>query len=139
VSSITKSSKSSKPINVEEESSQEAHETSVSTEIYDGESLEISAEDTKFIEKPQVEIASRIIWTTPKTVIAETKKTIIAKETVTIAMYVAPSKENGNKDWNFEISEYKKESTRLSDTFDSHNRSGEFDLLIKKCICLLNI
>lgn len=122
-SSITKSSE---PIIVEEESSQEAHETSVSTEIYDGESLEVSVEDTKFIEKPQMEIASRIIWTTPKSVIAETKKATTAKETVTAAMDMIPSTESGIKDWDVEISEYKKESTRLSNIFDSYNKSGEF-------------
>lgn len=125
-SNASSMTKSNEPIIVEEESPQEAHETSVSTEIYDGESLEVSAEDTKFIEKPQMEIASRIIWTTPKTMLEETKKAIIVKETVTAAMDVAPSTEGGTKDWNFEISEYKKESTRLSDILDSHNRSGEF-------------
>lgn len=101
-----------------EESSQGAHETSVSTEIYDEESLEIDSEEDKFIEKPQVEIASRIIWTTPKTITTETRKTII-KDTVTAVMEVVPSQESSTEDWGIEISEYEKNSTRLSTTTDS--------------------
>lgn len=116
--------KTNAPIIVEEDSTQEAHETSVSTEIYDGESLEVNTEDPKFIEKPQMEIANRIIWTTPKTVIAETKKATIAKETVTAAVEVIPSKENGTAD--LEISEYEKNPTLLSTTVDSRDKPGEF-------------
>lgn len=107
----------SEPIIVEE-SSQEAHETSVSTEIYNGESLEVHAEDAKFIEKPQMEVASRIIWTTPKT---ETRKTsAIAKETATAAI----PKESNTKDWDLEIAEYEKDSAR--GTTDSYVERGEF-------------
>lgn len=117
---------------MKEDSSQEAHETSVSTEIYDGESLEVNTEDTKFIEKPQMEIANRIVLTTPKVVIAETKKVTITKETVTAAVEVAPSKESGSKNWNLEISEYEKEPILLSSTVDSQEKPGEFTIKLIK-------
>lgn len=110
----------------EEESSQEAYETSVSTEIYDGESLEVNTENAKFIEKPQMEVANRIVWTTPKAVIAETKKTTITKETVTAAVEVIPSKESESKDWDLEVSEYEKDSTLSSGIVDSHEKTGKF-------------
>lgn len=107
-----------------EESSQETHETSVSTEIYDDKSLKVEedSEEDKFIEKPQVEIASRIIWTTPKTITTETRKTII-KDIVTAAMEMIPSQENSTKDWDIEISEYENNSTRLGTTTDSYDES----------------
>lgn len=115
--------KNSVPIIVEEDSSQEAHETSVSTEIYDGESLEVNTEDAKFIEKPQMEVANRIVWTTPKTMTAETKKaTKITKETVTAAMEIVPSKESGTTDWDLKISE--KDPIFLSTTVDSPEKPG---------------
>ncbi|XP_071638826.1 uncharacterized protein Atk isoform X1 [Temnothorax longispinosus] len=123
--------KNSASIIVEEDSSQEAHETSVSTEIYDGESLEINTEDTKFIEKPQMEVANRIVWTTPKAVIAETKKATITKETVTAAVEVIPANENGSKDWALEISEYDKDPIFLSSTVDSHEKPDNSDIVIK--------
>lgn len=116
---------------MEEDSSQEAHETSVSTEIYDGESLEVNTEDTKFIEKPQMEVTNRIVLTTPKAVIAETKK-IITKETVTAAVEVASSKGSGFKDWNLEISEYEKDPILLNSTVDSQDKSGEFTIKLIK-------
>ncbi|KAL0116782.1 hypothetical protein PUN28_010003 [Cardiocondyla obscurior] len=123
---------------VEEDSSQEAHETSVSTEIYDGESLEVNTEDTRFIEKPQMEIANKIVWTTPKAVIAETKKAMITeqiKETVTAAVEIIPSKENetGHKDWDLEISEYENDPTSLlsSITIDSHEKFDDSDIVTK--------
>lgn len=111
-----------------EESSQETHETSVSTEIYDDKSLKVEedSEEDKFIEKPQVEIASRIIWTTPKTITTETRKTII-KDIVTAAMEMIPSQENSTKDWDIEISEYENNSTRLGTTTDSYDESGDFN------------
>jgi len=117
--------KNSASIIVEKDSSQEAHETSVSTEIYDGESLEINPEDVKFIEKPQMEVANKIVWTTPKAIITETKKAMITKETVTVAVEIAPSKERGSKDWSLEIPEYEKDSL-LSGTVDSHEKPGKF-------------
>ncbi|XP_071578796.1 uncharacterized protein Atk [Temnothorax nylanderi] len=123
--------KNSASIIVEEDSSQEAHETSVSTEIYDGESLEINTEDTKFIEKPQMEVANRIVWTTPKAVIAETKKAIITKETVTAAVEVIPANESGSKDWALEISEYDKDPILLSSTVDSHEKPDYSDIVVK--------
>ncbi|KAM0726024.1 Protein artichoke [Formica fusca] len=114
--------KSSVPIIVEE-SSQEAHETTVSTEIYEDESLEVDSKEVKFIEKPQMEIASRIIWTTPKTIMTETGKVLITKDIVTAAMEVVPSQESNNKDWDIEISEYERNSTQLSTTTDSYDES----------------
>ncbi|XP_011690690.1 PREDICTED: slit homolog 1 protein [Wasmannia auropunctata] len=127
--------KNSASIIVEEDSSQEAHETSVSTEIYDGESLEVNTEDTKFIEKPQMEVANRIVWTTPKTItVAETKKGTISKETVTAAVEVAPSRESGSKDskdWSLEVSEYEKDSTLLSSAVDSHEKPDDLDIVIE--------
>lgn len=115
-----------------EESSQETHETSVSTEIYDDESLKVEedSKEDKFIEKPQVEIASRIIWTTPKTITTETRKTII-KDIITAAMEVIPSQESSTKDWDIEISEYEKNSTQLSTTTDSYDESGDFNKYFK--------
>lgn len=103
-----------------EETSPEAHETSVSTEIYDGESLEVSTEDVKFIEKPQMEAASRIVWATPKTTTTESRRTTIAKETVTATMEVAPSKESSTTKWDLEVSEYG-DSSRSSSTIDFHD------------------
>ncbi|KYN23197.1 Insulin-like growth factor-binding protein complex acid labile subunit [Trachymyrmex cornetzi] len=114
--------KNSVPIIVEEDSSQEAHETSVSTEIYDGESLEVNTEDIKFIEKPQMEVANRIVWTTPKSVTTEAKKVTITKETVTAAVQVIPSKEDGSKDWNLEISKHESDPTVLNSTVDSREK-----------------
>lgn len=132
--------KTSVPIIVEEDSSQEAHETSVSTEIYDGESLEVNTEEPKFIEKPQMEIANRIVWTTPKTVTAETKKATITKETMTATMEVVPSKEDGTTDWDSEVSKYEKDPTLLSTTVDSHEKPGEFTFLDKiNKICFQNV
>ncbi|XP_039309773.1 protein artichoke isoform X2 [Solenopsis invicta] len=121
--------KSSTSIIVEDDSSQEAHETSVSTEIYGGESLEVNTEDTKFIEKPQMEVANRIVWTTPKAIIAETKKTTITKETTTAAVKVAPSKETGSKDWNLEIPEYEKDSTLVGSTTESYEKFDNSDVV----------
>ncbi|XP_025075360.1 protein artichoke [Pogonomyrmex barbatus] len=115
--------KSSAPVIIEEDSSQEAHETSVSTEIYGGKSLEVNTEDTKFIEKPRMEVASKIVWTTPKTVVEVTKKTTITKDIVTAAMEVS-SIERGSEDWNFKISEYEKDPTPLNDTNDSLEESN---------------
>ena len=118
--------KNSVPIIIEEDSSQEAHETSVSTEIYDGKSLEVNTEDIKFIEKPQMEVANKIVWTTPKSVTTEAKKITITKETVTAAVQVIPSKENESKDWNLEISEHESDPTVLNSTVDSHEKPGKF-------------
>lgn len=101
----------------------------MSTEIYDDENLEGDSEEDKFIEKPQVEIASRIIWTTPKTITTETRKTII-KDTVTAVMKVVPSQESSTKDWDIEISEYEKNSTRLSTTIDSDESSKRLSVMI---------
>lgn len=123
---VTKSA----PIIVEE-SPQEAYETSVSTDIYEDESPEENAEEAKFIEKPHMEIASRIIWTTPKTMMTETRKTtIINKDIVTAAMEVA--QESNSKDWDIEISEYEKNSTRLSTTTESYDKSGILLINISK-------
>lgn len=119
--------KNSASIIVEEDSSQEAHETSVSTEIYDGESLEVNTGDIKFIEKPQMEVTNRIVLTTPKAAVMETKKSTFTKETVTAAVEVMPSKENGSKDWEYvEISEHEKNPILLTSTLASHEKPGEF-------------
>ncbi|XP_072767715.1 uncharacterized protein Atk isoform X2 [Anoplolepis gracilipes] len=120
-SDTSNTTKSSAAIIVEE-SSEEAHETSASTEIYEDENSEVDSEKAKFIEKPH--IASRIIWTTPKTTMTETRKTTITKDIVIAAMEVAPSQENNTKDWEIEISEYEKNSTpRLSTTTDLYDES----------------
>ncbi|XP_032682924.1 protein artichoke [Odontomachus brunneus] len=107
--------KSMEPIIVQE-TSQEAHETSVSTEIYDGESLEVSTEDVKFIEKPQVEVVSKVIWTTPKTTITQSRKSTIIKDTVTATMEVTPSKASSTTQWDLEVSEHGRDSSHLSST-----------------------
>lgn len=124
-SNALNTTRSSEPIIVEE-SLQEAHETSVSTEIYDDESLEIKAGDVKFIEKPHMEIASRIIWTTPKTMTTETRKATINKETATATIQVTPSRENGVKNRNLrpEISEYE-DFNKLNSTTTTHTEFGE--------------
>ncbi|XP_028050219.2 protein artichoke-like [Monomorium pharaonis] len=133
---VSNAIKSSTSIIVVEDSSQEAYETSVSTEIYDGGSLEVNTKDTKFIEKPQMEIANRIVWTTPKVIIEETKKSMIAKETVTTtmapSMEVVPSKETGSKDWHFEYetSEYEKDSI-LDSTTNSYEDFDNSDIVTK--------
>ncbi|XP_014484639.1 PREDICTED: chaoptin [Dinoponera quadriceps] len=105
------------------ETSQEAHETSVPTEIYDGESLEASTEDVKFIEKPQMEAASRIIWTTPKTTTTTTdsRKVTTVKETVTATMEVAPPRGSSTAKWDLEVSEYEGDSGRFSSTTDFYD------------------
>jgi len=114
--------RSTEPIIIEE-SLQEAHETSVPTEVYDSESVEIKTENVKFIEKPHMEIASRIIWTTPRAVTTETRKATIKKETITTQR--TPSKENGAKHRDLGIFEYEGDSSRLSGTTISHGESGE--------------
>lgn len=102
----------------------------MSTEIYDDENLKVNSEEDKFIEKPQVEIASRIIWTTPKTITTETRKTII-NDIVTAAIEVIPSQESSTKDWDIEISKYEKNSTQLSITTDSYDESGDYNKYFK--------
>lgn len=99
-----------------EETSQEAHETSVSTEIYDGESLEVSTENVKFIEKPPVEAVSKII-TTPKTTTTQSRKSTIAKDTVTVTVGITPSRASSTK-WGLEVSEHERNSSHLSNTTD---------------------
>ncbi|XP_011873299.1 PREDICTED: slit homolog 3 protein isoform X2 [Vollenhovia emeryi] len=123
--------KNSASIIVEEDSSQEAHETSVSTEIYDGESLEVNTEDTEFIEKPQMEVANGIVWTTPRAVTAETRKATITKEIVTAAVDVIPPKESGSKDWDLETPEYEKDPILSSSTVDSRDKPDNSDIVTK--------
>lgn len=117
-SSTTKNSESI----IEEEPSQEADETLVSTEIYNEENLEVNPEDDKFIEKPQMEVASKIVWTTPKAAIMEPTRTTITKETVMASMEVAPSNGSSTTNWDLEVFEYDGDS-RLNST--PHNESGE--------------
>lgn len=109
-----------KPIIVEE-TSQEAHETSVSTDIYDGESLEVSTEDVKFIEKPQMEAASKIIWTTPETTTTESRRPTITKKTVTTTMEVTPPKGSSTTKWDLDVSEYERDSSSSSSTTDFYD------------------
>ncbi|XP_029178483.1 protein artichoke [Nylanderia fulva] len=125
-SDVLNATKSSAPIIVEESS----QETSVSTEIYDSESLEADLEEVKFIEKPHMEIASRIIWTTPKAIIMETRKATTIKDIVTAGMEIAPSPESSTKDiWDIDMSDYEKNSTtRLSITTDSYDESDNLQV-----------
>lgn len=123
VSRVTKTV--SEPIIVVEESSQEAHETSVSTEIYDGESLEMHREGAKFIEKPQMEVASRIILTTPKTVLSTEKVISTRKPAIIKDIATAPSRDSDIKDLELEVAEYERDSVGLSGTTDSHVERGE--------------
>ena len=58
-----------------DESFQETNETSTFTEVYGGESLEMIRKASKNGEKLQIEVASRIVWTTPRTVLEMTKET----------------------------------------------------------------
>ncbi|EFN75540.1 Insulin-like growth factor-binding protein complex acid labile chain [Harpegnathos saltator] len=123
-SSTPSTTKNIEPI-VVEETSQEAHETSVSTKIYDSESLEVSTENVKFIEKPQVQTASRIIWTTPKVTMTESRKATTAKEIVTTTMEVAP-KGSSTAKWDLEVSEYEGDSSHLSSTTDFYDEDDSY-------------
>ncbi|CAD1472146.1 unnamed protein product, partial [Heterotrigona itama] len=58
-----------------DESFQETNETSTFTEVYSGENLEMIKKASKNEEKLQIEVASRIVWTTPRTVLEMTKET----------------------------------------------------------------
>lgn len=104
----------------------------MSTEIYDGESLEVThAKDVKFIEKPQMEIASKLVWTTPKVITTDMKKPVISKETVSASMEVIPSKGSDDTNWDLEVSEYERNSTRLNNTMpNSYNESNGGSLKI---------
>jgi len=87
--------------------------------------MEIKTDNVKFIEKPHMEIASRIIWTTPRAVTTETRKAAVKKETIT--MQRIPSRESGVKHRDLGISEYEGDS---SSTIVSHDESGESTCLV---------
>ncbi|XP_076648214.1 artichoke [Halictus rubicundus] len=70
-SSHTNSSDSS---TAADESPQEANETSVAAEIQDGDGPEVKQKPNRYDEKPETELASRIVWTTPKTAVEATKE-----------------------------------------------------------------
>ncbi|XP_076285325.1 artichoke isoform X2 [Lasioglossum baleicum] len=57
-----------------DESPQEANETSVAAEIQDGDGPEVNQKPNRFDKKPETELASRIVWTTPKTAAETTKE-----------------------------------------------------------------
>lgn len=74
-----------------------------------------------------MEIASKIVWTTPKTTTAESRKPAITKETLITSMEIAPSTESSTTYWDLEI-EY--EDSHLNST--SHNEGKSMQFFYKK-------
>ncbi|XP_017788728.1 PREDICTED: chaoptin [Habropoda laboriosa] len=82
-SSVINSTKTGDSSTAADESPQEANETSVSSDVEDRDDyLQTSKKLKKVEEKAEVEVASRIVWTTPRTVL-ETTKEVLIKETST--------------------------------------------------------
>ncbi|XP_024937817.1 protein artichoke isoform X2 [Cephus cinctus] len=83
-------------------------EITAATEIYKGERLDEDADETKHFSGSQGEVASRIVWTTPK---SKAKETIRggSKETITATMEVFEAKKSSY--WNREEHFNSKEST----------------------------
>ncbi|XP_054003277.1 protein artichoke [Hylaeus anthracinus] len=71
--SSVNSTKTSDSSTAADESPQEANETSAAFEIRNGENLEKNRAPIKVEEKPRTEVASRIVWTTPRTILETTK------------------------------------------------------------------
>lgn len=109
-----------------EETPQEAHETSISTEIYDR-SLEVNTEDIKFIEKPQLKAVNKIIWTTSKPITMASRKTTIAKESATATVKITPLRGSSTTKWDLEVSDYQRNFNRLNSTTDFYD-DGELIL-----------
>ncbi|XP_078033298.1 artichoke [Augochlora pura] len=87
-----------------DESPQEANETSVAAEIQDGDGPELNQKPGRFEEKPEAELASRIVWTTPKTI--EVAKEVKGTSTETI-------KGDKNVFWEPEV-EFQETSTTMT-------------------------
>lgn len=102
-SAVTNSTKTSDLSPAADESLQETNETSTSTEIYSGETLEMIKKASKNEEKPQIEVASRIVWTTPRAALETTKE--ISTEIL-----------QGEKDsyWDTEVNGFQKTSSPVT-------------------------
>ncbi|XP_076624270.1 artichoke [Colletes latitarsis] len=109
------STKTSDSSTAADESPQEANETSMATEIHDDEGLEINRTPSKVEEKLQTEVASRIVWTTPRT-ISEATKGRPVKETSTEA-----SKGEKPAFWNSKAVEFQELSTSTATNIQSES------------------
>ncbi|XP_076763991.1 artichoke [Xylocopa sonorina] len=98
-----KSSKTSDSSTAADESPQKANETSVSTEIYNGETLEMNKKPVKSEERAQVKGASRIVWTTPKTILETTKESIFEETSREVL--------KEEKNWDSEVIEFQRTSS----------------------------
>lgn len=75
-STFMNSTRTSDSSTAADESPQEANEASVATEIRNGESAEVNRKPSKGEGKSQVEVASRIVWTTPRAILQTTKEAV---------------------------------------------------------------
>ncbi|XP_076229716.1 artichoke isoform X1 [Nomia melanderi] len=74
-SSHVNSTKTSDSSAAADESPQEANETSVADDTQNGDRQEVNRKSNRASEKPQTEVSSKIVWTTPRTMIETTKET----------------------------------------------------------------
>ncbi|XP_076167066.1 artichoke [Ptiloglossa arizonensis] len=96
------STKSSDSSTAADESGQEANETSVATRIHDD---EVNRTPSKVEENPRTEVASRIVWTTPRTILEATRGRSV-KETTMETL-----KGEKNTFWNSKGMEFQETST----------------------------
>ncbi|XP_076678835.1 artichoke [Andrena cerasifolii] len=75
-STFMNSTRTSDSSTAADESPQEANEASVAAEIHNDESAEVTRKSSKGEGKSQVEVASRIVWTTPRAILQTTKETV---------------------------------------------------------------
>ncbi|CAK9812555.1 Protein artichoke [Anthophora plagiata] len=81
-SPVINSTKTTDSSTAADESTQEANETPVSTEIDSGEDSQMNKKLNQIEEKQQTEVASRIVWTTPR-IVLETAGDVSIRETST--------------------------------------------------------
>ncbi|XP_076388834.1 artichoke isoform X2 [Megachile rotundata] len=103
-SSVTNTTKTSDSSTAADESPQEANETSASLEIHDDEHLEVNQKSNKLDEKSQ-EVASRIVWTSPRTMVETTKGDTIIETSTNVL------KNEKNAFWDSEVVEVQETST----------------------------
>ncbi|XP_076544303.1 artichoke [Osmia lignaria lignaria] len=87
-----------------DESPQEANETTVSLEIHDDDPSEANKKSIKVEEKSQ-EVASRIVWTTPGTMLETTKDDLVIESSTNVM------KNEKNRFWDSEAVELQETST----------------------------
>ncbi|OAD61034.1 Toll-like receptor 13 [Eufriesea mexicana] len=117
-SSITNLTKTPDSSTAAGESFQETTETAF-TEVYDGKNLKMIKEASKNEDKPQTEMTSRIIWTTPKTALETTKEGLF-KETSTEVI-----KGEKHTYWDSEANEFQETSTSRTATNVQNESIGD--------------